>query len=236
MIRWMYFVSRVARLCIFQDCKFILSTSTATIHSRMFDNVIAIMTHCCNSHIHHFVNIYTLYINDRIIKTMYIYLQSTFVSIIRIFVDVLNIFVNHIVIIMGFNNDEYDIIYCNCLSCIDSIMIFVLIAISEMIICIGFQLIKQYFNDLNNNLGGNKSANNEKYQYYEYMNCVTIDCILLCIMSDIWMNYFIYSLLNYIVLQQMTLLHCCIQIMIALIVFSIVSCKYYKYNTKFVHT
>ena len=75
----------------------------------------------------------------------------------------------------------------------------------------------------------NKSQNTRQYKFNGNMHCVTIDCILMCIMRVIWMIYFVYQLKNFLLFQRTTLLYYFIPIIIVLIVYSILL---YYYNQK----
>ena len=57
----------------------------------IFDIVIAMM-YSDNSHMDHFMNIYTIHIHNIIIKTIYHYIESIFTSIIAICIRLLNNF------------------------------------------------------------------------------------------------------------------------------------------------
>ena len=141
--------------------------------------------------LNYFIDIYTLYIHG-------FQFQSTFTSIIIIFNGLLNMFININCIVIGYNTGDYKSHY---LFLIHSIMIYLFIISSKMIICIVFRWIKQYFNNLKDNFNPNKSYNNQKYQYHEYMYCVIIDCILTCIMMVFCMIYFVCPLINHLSFQ-----------------------------------
>ena len=71
----------------------------------------------------------------------------------------------------------YKFIYGCCLSFIYSMMIYLSIKLSQSIICITFELIKLYFNSLDDICDRYNSENDGKYQINRNMYCVTIDCI-----------------------------------------------------------
>ena len=70
----------------------------------------------------------------------------------------------------------------------------------ELIIYDIIQLIKECWNNLNDNFDGYKSKN-------ENMDCVSIDCTFMCIMYVIWMIYFICHLINHLLFKEKILLH-----------------------------
>ena len=165
---------------------------------------------------------------------MYIYLTATFTSIITIVIQVVSISINCIAIMMEFNNDDYKsyyksyckIIYCCCMSFGDLSMIYLSIMLSQSIICILFQWFAQYFNNLHDKLHDNRSENYQTYESYKYMDCVTIDNILLCFMVIVWMIYSVYQLIKYLTFQDMILLYHFIQIIIVLFVYQTILCHY----------
>ena len=100
-------------------------------------------------------DIYILYIHGIIIKTSYIHFQSifTYMSVVRIFMQRHNICINCIAIMMEFKNDDcksYFVFICDYyLPIRDSTMKYLSIILSKAIICIVFEWIKQYCDDLN---------------------------------------------------------------------------------------
>ena len=81
-------------------------------------------------------------------------------------------------------------------------------------------MIKQYFNNFNDNFDANKPENKQKCRYYEYVDCVTIECILMCIMSVIWMIYLVCVLMNHLLFEKMASLYYFMQKNIVLITYS----------------
>ena len=61
-----------------------------------------------------------------------------------------------------------------------------------------------------------KPENGPNYQINEDMNCASIDCILMCIMSVIMAIYLIYQWLNYLWFKEKILFYYFIQIIIGL--------------------
>ena len=194
--------------------------SVAMIHSDMVDIVIAII-HCGDLHIDYFMHLYTIYMYDRVVETIYIHFQAIFASNIIIFVQLLNIFINCIVIMIKLNNADYKsyykFIYHYWSAFIHLIMIYLSIMVSELIIYESMQWIKPYFNNLYDNFDGIKSQNNQTCQSYGYMNCARINKYLFCMLIIIGTIEFAYQLINDVLFQQMTLLYYLMQIMIVFI-------------------
>ena len=109
--------------------------------------------------IDYFIDIYTIYIHDTIIKTIDIYFQAMLTSII-ILIQISTTFTNCIAI--GFNSGPYGHKYLSyCLSLIYSIMISFLITSSQASIYDIIQWIKQYVNDLNDTIDRNRLKNDK---------------------------------------------------------------------------
>ena len=71
--------------------------------------------------------------------------------------------------------------------------------------------IKQYFKDLhmNDQFQRNNSENDEKYHFNENIHYVSMDCILMCIINVIWIEFYIYQSINYLLFQEIiSLCHC----------------------------
>ena len=95
----------IYKACLITSCVSILNS---TKHSQVFGNVIAMI--CSGtSYVDHFIDIYTICIHNAIMKSIYVYFQEMIISIITIFIQIFMILVNcnAIVIMIGFNNDNY---------------------------------------------------------------------------------------------------------------------------------
>ena len=214
-IVWMYFVSNTAYPIVYDACLITFPISNGMIHSGVFCKMFG-MVQFGNSHIDYFMCIYTICIHIAIIHTIYIYFQAIITSIIKIYSQLLNIyFINCIVIMIaiGLNNynddckSYYKSIYGCCSSFIQSIMIYLATTSLRSIICVIFQWIKQYCNNLNDKFDGYQLENNQKCESYGYMDCVTIDVIVMCIMSIVYIIYFIYAFIDGLPFQEMILVH-----------------------------
>ena len=126
-------------------------------------------------------------------------------SIITIFDRLWSTFIKYIV----FGYTDYKSYY---LSLIYSTVVSLSIAITQLIFCNINQWIKQYCNYLNEKFDAIQSENDTTYQLNGNMHCVSIYCILMCIMIIICVVYFVYLLQNYLVCQEMTLSYHFIQI------------------------
>ena len=149
-------------------------------------------------------------------------------SIIAVFDRSSSIFINFIVI--GYNNDDYKSYY---LSIIYSTMIFLSIPMTELIFYDINQWIKQYFNQLNDKLDAYNLKNDAKYQSHGSVHCVSIDCILICIMIIIGIAHFVYRLKNYSLFQEMTLPYHFTQVIIIFILYSMALYNYYNQKIDF---
>ena len=58
-------------------------------------------------------------------------------------------------------------------------MIYLAITSSRSIICIIFPWIKQYFDNINGRFDRYQPENNQKCESYGYMDCVTIDVVVM---------------------------------------------------------
>lgn len=111
--------------------------------------------------------------------TNYTHFESMFASIGPAFIRLLHVFIDYIVI--RFNHGDrrlnYKFTYCYCLSFFHSLIMHLSIASFELVFFQIIQSIKQYFYNLNANFDGYMSENDIRYQSYEHMQCVAIDCI-----------------------------------------------------------
>ena len=164
-----------------------------------------------------------------------IVIKYTWKSIVTytVLVQLLNIFIDCVVIIVEFNNvnhtSYYQFIFSDCLSCIDSTMMYFSIKTSqstESIIYIVFELIKQHFNNFKDNFDVYRQQNGN-------MHCGTIDFILMGIMIIICIIYGVFLLMSYVEFQHMTLLYHFIQIVIILIVCSMILYDYNNLSMEF---
>ena len=68
------------------------------------------------------------------------------------FVQLSNIFINYIMIMMRFNDGDrrlcYKLIYCYCISFVESLLLYLSVILSGSVFCNIIQASKQYFNNL----------------------------------------------------------------------------------------
>ena len=177
-----------------------------------------------------FLDSYTLYFNDTLIKTIYIHFESIFTSIITMCIHVLRSFT---VIMMECNKSDYQsyfkFICHDYLSLIYSIMIYLSNISSKSIFYDIFEWIKQYLDDVNDNFDGIKSENDGKYRFNTNIHCVAFDCILMFIMTVLCAIYFVYQLRNHLLFQEIAVFYYFMQIMPC----SIILHHYYNQRMKF---
>ena len=145
-----------------------------------------------------FLDIYTLYIDDTIITTIYIRFESIFISFRKIYFQLLNFFINCGVMMMEFNSgyhkSYFEFILDYCLFNYSIVVYLAIISLKSTMYDI-IQWIQQDFN-MNDNFGRYKLENDEPCQFDANMHCVSINCILIRIMNVIGAIYFVYVFIN----------------------------------------